>query len=205
MEDADVMWFRDPLPHFYPDGDFQIACDHFVGNSSDLRSILNGGFYYVKSSQRTVEFYKFWFSSREDYPGYHDQDVLNFIKHDQFIRDMGLSMRFLDTAYFGGICEPSKDLNKMWVLGFILRTKLKNSDQSVHTGNYDLFAAERKYWLKGKRYCTYQLALLSANLHSFRAMFGFQLKIPICSFLHEKGFISDNQVQKPSWFAQALT
>jgi hypothetical protein len=107
------MWFRNPFPHFYPDGDFQIACDHYVGNATDLRSIANGGFNYVKSNNQSIEFYKFWYSSRLRYPGYHDQDVLNVIKHDPYLMDIGLTIQFLSTTYFGGICEPSGDLNKV--------------------------------------------------------------------------------------------
>ncbi|KAG8634843.1 uncharacterized protein At4g15970 [Manihot esculenta] len=109
--DADIMWFRDPFPRFYTDADFQIACDHFTGSSVNLENRPNGGFNYVKSNNRSIEFYKFWYSSQETYPGYHDQDVLNFIKFDTFVEDIGLKMRFLDTAYFGGFCEPSKDLS----------------------------------------------------------------------------------------------
>ncbi|CAK9158396.1 unnamed protein product [Ilex paraguariensis] len=109
--DNDIMWFRDPFPHFYPDADFQIACDRFYGNSFDLNNSPNGGFTYVKSSKQTIEFYKFWYGSRDKYPGKHDQDVLNMIKFDPFIRKIGLQIRFLDTAYFGGFCQPSKDLN----------------------------------------------------------------------------------------------
>ncbi|XLT07173.1 hypothetical protein HN51_045922 [Arachis hypogaea] len=75
--DVDIMWFRDPFPQFHHDADFQIACDHFHGS---------------------IEFYKFWYSLQEVYPGYHDQDVLNFIKVDPFIIDIELEMRFLDTA-----------------------------------------------------------------------------------------------------------
>ncbi|XP_050231841.1 uncharacterized protein At4g15970 [Mercurialis annua] len=109
--DADVMWFRDPFPRFYSDADFQIACDHFSGSSVSIHNKPNGGFNYVKSNNRSIEFYKFWYSSREVYPGNHDQDVLNKIKDDTFVDDLGLKMRFLDTAFFGGLCEPSKDLN----------------------------------------------------------------------------------------------
>ncbi|KAF9624090.1 hypothetical protein IFM89_007788 [Coptis chinensis] len=111
--DADVMWFRDPFPRFYLDADFQIACDHFMGNSFDLNNKPNGGFNYVKSNNRTIAFYKYWYSSRETHPGYHDQDVLNMIKFDPFITEIGLTMRFLNTAYFGGLCEPSKSLNQV--------------------------------------------------------------------------------------------
>ncbi|KAJ8773539.1 hypothetical protein K2173_005785 [Erythroxylum novogranatense] len=109
--DADVMWFRDPFPRFYADADFQIACDHFLGSSVDIDNRPNGGFKYVKSNNRTIEFYKFWYSSQVIYPGHHEQDVLNFIKFDAFLEDIGFRIRFLDTAYFGGLCEPSKDLN----------------------------------------------------------------------------------------------
>ncbi|RYR39179.1 hypothetical protein Ahy_A09g044650 [Arachis hypogaea] len=86
------MWFRDPFPRFHHDADFQIACDHFMGSSYDLENRPNGGFNFVKSNTRSIEFYKFWYSSQEVYPRYHDQDVLNFIKVDPFIIDIGLEM-----------------------------------------------------------------------------------------------------------------
>lgn len=109
--DADIMWFRDPFLRFYPDAEFQIACDFFNGNTYDVNNSPNGGFNYVKSSKRTIAFYKFWYTSRLKYPGNHDQDVLNRIKHDPFVSKIGLHLRFLSTAYFGGFCQPSRDLN----------------------------------------------------------------------------------------------
>ncbi|KAI3796259.1 hypothetical protein L1987_38926 [Smallanthus sonchifolius] len=112
--DADVMWFRDPFPHFYPDSDFQIACDHYSGNSTDVvTNIANGGFSFVRSNMRSIEFYKYWYSSKAMYPDLHDQDVLNRIKFDTVLTDLNLSLRFLDTTYFGGFCEPSKDMEKV--------------------------------------------------------------------------------------------
>ncbi|PKA52120.1 Uncharacterized protein AXF42_Ash014057 [Apostasia shenzhenica] len=109
--DTDIMWFRNPLPRFFLDGDFQIACDQFNGNPFDRNNRPNGGFNYVKSNNRTISFYKFWYLSREKHPRYHDQDVLNMIKFDPLIEQIGLQMRFLSTAYFGGLCQPSRDFN----------------------------------------------------------------------------------------------
>ncbi|KAL4299095.1 hypothetical protein AHAS_Ahas17G0066600 [Arachis hypogaea] len=94
------MWFRDPFPRFHHDADFQIACHHFMGSSYDLENRPNGEFNFVKSNIRSIEFYKLWYSLQEVYPGYYDQDVLNFIKVDPFIIDTGLKMRFLDTNYY---------------------------------------------------------------------------------------------------------
>ncbi|KAI3703603.1 hypothetical protein L1987_73793 [Smallanthus sonchifolius] len=111
--DADIMWFRDPFSKFDNDADFQIACDYFNGNPSDFRNLPNGGFKYVKSNNKTIQFYKFWYESRLTYPGVNEQDVFNKIKFNPFIENVGLRIRFLDTGYFGGFCQASKDLNKV--------------------------------------------------------------------------------------------
>ncbi|XP_031494575.1 uncharacterized protein At4g15970-like isoform X1 [Nymphaea colorata] len=113
QKDADILWLRNPFPRFYLNADFQIACDHFLGSSLDFENRPNGGFAYVRSNNRTIAFYEFWYSSRELYPGHHDQDVLNYIKYDSFVTEIGLRIRFLNTAFFGGLCEPSKDFNKV--------------------------------------------------------------------------------------------
>ncbi|KAI3967659.1 hypothetical protein MKX01_039569 [Papaver californicum] len=111
--DADIMWFRNPFERFYNGSDFQIACDYFNGNSRDLRNSPNGGFTYVQSNKRTKKFYKYWYDSRQRHPGKHDQDVLNIIKKKRSFKRIGLKMRFLNTAYFGGLCEPSRNLNEV--------------------------------------------------------------------------------------------
>ncbi|GAB4842763.1 hypothetical protein Ancab_012738 [Ancistrocladus abbreviatus] len=111
--DADIMWFRDPFPQFYSGTDIQFACDHFNGNSFDVNNRLNAGFQYAVSNSRTLQFYNYWYESRKKYPGTNEQDVFNIIKHDPIVKEIGLKMRFLATDYFGGFCEPSKDLNKV--------------------------------------------------------------------------------------------
>uniref|UniRef100_A0A0D9VP33 Nucleotide-diphospho-sugar transferase domain-containing protein n=1 Tax=Leersia perrieri TaxID=77586 RepID=A0A0D9VP33_9ORYZ len=108
------MWFRNPLPHLYADGDFQIACDHFTGDPDDLSNSPNGGFTYVRSTAATAEFYRFWYAARESHPGMHDQDVLNLIKGDPYIaHELGVRIRFLGTEEFGGICEHGRDLSRV--------------------------------------------------------------------------------------------
>ncbi|CAA0814935.1 Nucleotide-diphospho-sugar transferase family protein [Striga hermonthica] len=109
--DADVMWLRDPFERFYPNVDFQLSCDHYWFNSTDRNNSPNSGFSYARSNNRTIQFYNFWYESRERFPGKHDQDALNMLKFDPFVEEIGLGMRFLDTAHFGGFCEPSKDLD----------------------------------------------------------------------------------------------
>ncbi|XP_010691066.1 uncharacterized protein At4g15970 isoform X2 [Beta vulgaris subsp. vulgaris] len=111
--DTDVMWFRDPFPHFTLDSDFQTSCDLFNGMEFDIQNSPNNGFLFVRSNHRTIKFYKFWVSSRNTYPNLHEQDVFNRIKNDIYIQKLGVKLRFLDTDYFGGFCSPSKDFNKV--------------------------------------------------------------------------------------------
>lgn len=110
------MWFRNPFDRFYSDGDFQIACDFYQFGPTDLKNPVNGGFTYVKASNRTVEFFKYWYVGRNYFPGKHDQDVFNAIKFNPFVKDLGLEFRFLDTVYFSGFCERSKDMNAVVTL-----------------------------------------------------------------------------------------
>ncbi|CAL1354575.1 unnamed protein product [Linum trigynum] len=108
------MWFRNPFPRFYKDADFQIACDQYTGrrgdgSSTDRRNRPNGGFTFVRSNVRTLQFYQFWYHARQSFPGMHDQDVLNKIKFDALLDAIGLNVWFLDTAYFGRFCEPARN------------------------------------------------------------------------------------------------
>ncbi|MED6147284.1 hypothetical protein PIB30_042753 [Stylosanthes scabra] len=111
--DTDIMWLRNPVNQFYDDGDFQIACDYFNGDSNDLNNLPNGGFTYVKSNKKTIWFYKFWFNSRSIYPKILSQNVLNKIKMNPLIHDIKLKIRFLNTTYFSGFCQVGKEFNEV--------------------------------------------------------------------------------------------
>ncbi|KAL8483745.1 hypothetical protein ACS0TY_026431 [Phlomoides rotata] len=109
--DGDIMWLRDPFQRLDPEGDLNFASDIYRHNSTNLHNTPNAGFIYAKSNTRTIQFYKFWYAKKDDFPGGHDQPVLEKIKFDPFIQEMGVKIRFLDTAYVGGLCFPSKDLD----------------------------------------------------------------------------------------------
>ncbi|XP_054790355.1 uncharacterized protein At4g15970-like isoform X2 [Prosopis cineraria] len=111
--DLDIMWLRDPFERFFKDVDFQIACDRFNGNSMDTTNEPNGGFLYVRSNHKTKDFYKLWIESRKIDPKLNEQDVLNKIKTHSFVSIRKMIIRFLDTTYFGGFCQASRDFNKV--------------------------------------------------------------------------------------------
>ena len=67
---------------------------------------------FVRSNNRTIKFYKFWRSSRWKQPGIVEQLVLySILRHSKYIKKNGLTVRFLDTEYFGVFCSPSQDLD----------------------------------------------------------------------------------------------
>ncbi|XP_024527819.1 uncharacterized protein At4g15970-like [Selaginella moellendorffii] len=123
--DADIMWFRDPFQHFSPEADFEIACDRFNGNPEDLRNDPNGGFIHAISSPRTIALYKLWYESRLKHPNHHDQDVFNDIKHSPQFKALKLKVRFLDTRYFGGFCQISRDFDEVCTIHANCCTKLE--------------------------------------------------------------------------------
>lgn len=111
FSDADIMWLRNPFTRFSVDADIQIASDRFNGNAFDVNNMPNGGYKYVRSNERTVSFYKFWYMSRRIFPGQNEQDVLNILKFRRGFGRRGMKFMFLDTKYFGGFCERSQSLD----------------------------------------------------------------------------------------------
>jgi hypothetical protein len=75
MQDADVMWLRDPFPHLGADADVQIACDSYNGRPRSMRNKANGGFVFARANRRTVELYRRWYRARHAFRGRHDQYV----------------------------------------------------------------------------------------------------------------------------------
>ncbi|KAH9320960.1 hypothetical protein KI387_015599, partial [Taxus chinensis] len=111
FSDADIMWLRDPFTRFSADADIQIASDRYNGKAFDVNNMPNGGYKYVRSNERTINFYKFWYMSRRIFPGQNEQDVLNILKFRRGFGKRGMTFMFLDTKYFGGFCERSPYLN----------------------------------------------------------------------------------------------
>lgn len=112
FSDTDILWFRDPFTRFSPSADIHFASDKYKGHPHDLHNIPNCGFMYVRSNQRTISFFKFWYRARLTYPGQNEQDVLNLIKFRE-IRRRCLEVIFLDTKYFRGYCQKSPDLEEV--------------------------------------------------------------------------------------------
>ncbi|WOL05980.1 hypothetical protein Cni_G14711 [Canna indica] len=140
--DTDILWLRNPLPHLYADGDFQISCDRFFGNATSLENLPSNGFIYVKSANRTVAFYKYWYSLRDKYPGKNEQDVFSYIIDDRrSLRKLGLRIMFLDTKYFSGLCERSRDMNLICTMHVNCRVGLKSKLKELRA----VLDAWRKY------------------------------------------------------------
>ncbi|KAL5724086.1 hypothetical protein ACHQM5_007393 [Ranunculus cassubicifolius] len=109
--DIDIMWLRNPFLHLHQnETDMQISCDKFGTSRWCRYNLINTGFYFVKSNNKTIALYNKWYASRNEtkYKGMKEQDVLkSMIRGGQF-RAMGLTVSYLDTVYFSGFCEKSK-------------------------------------------------------------------------------------------------
>jgi hypothetical protein len=106
--DVDIVWFRDPFRHIGVHADMATSSDLYCGDPDDLvNNWPNTGFYYVKSTGRTVEMMRRWRAARRRFPRGHEQTIFNHIKHDLAVEDGDLRIRFqfLDTARFGGFCQ----------------------------------------------------------------------------------------------------
>lgn len=74
-----------------------MSCDGFSGEPESLRNSPNTGFYYVKSTNRTVQMLRYWRTARQRLPVRHDQKVFDDVK-------LGVRIAFLDTVFFATFC-----------------------------------------------------------------------------------------------------
>ncbi|XP_058207467.1 uncharacterized protein At1g28695-like isoform X2 [Rhododendron vialii] len=107
--DTDILWLRNPFSIMSANEtfDFQMACDSYRGKES---FDINNGFTIVRSNNKTISLYDIWYSKRKEYVGRNEQHVLVQLMQNGLFQDLGLNVRFLDTIYFSGFCENSRDV-----------------------------------------------------------------------------------------------
>ncbi|XP_009776156.2 uncharacterized protein At1g28695-like [Nicotiana sylvestris] len=113
--DTDVLWLRNPFPNLYLNQtvDLQISTDKFNGSQWSEENPINTGFYMIKSNSKTIALLDAWYAGKDNInsTGWKDQDVLIKLMKDGMFKQLGLTVRFLDTLYFSGFCDDSKDVN----------------------------------------------------------------------------------------------
>ena len=109
------MWLRNPFPRLNNLSvnetlDLQISTDQFNGNDRSESNNINTGFYMIKSNNRTISLFESWYDRRINSTGLKEQDVLVNMLHEGVFRELGLNVRFLNTLYFSGFCQDSRDI-----------------------------------------------------------------------------------------------
>ncbi|KAK2662083.1 hypothetical protein Ddye_000657 [Dipteronia dyeriana] len=89
---------------------FTISTDQFNGNDQSESNNINTGFYMIKSNNRTISLFESWYDRRINSTGLKEQDVLVNMLHEGVFRELGLNVRFLNTLYFSGFCQDSRDI-----------------------------------------------------------------------------------------------
>lgn len=109
--DTDVIWLRNPFPHFLPYIDIHFSTDQFNGDDTDLwRNTLNTGFFHMKANKWTTNLYEQWLTIVQRDPELTDQLALNWFKKQQEFLEIGVRIKVLDTEIFAGFCrkEPTR-------------------------------------------------------------------------------------------------
>lgn len=109
MQDTDVLWLTNPfsIPSSNETIDFQNSTDHFNGSDPNH---LNNGISIVRSNNKTISMFDYWYAARKDYVGLNEQEVLTTLVKNGLFKDLGLSFKFFDTLYFSAFCENSRDV-----------------------------------------------------------------------------------------------
>ncbi|CAO2167543.1 unnamed protein product [Urochloa humidicola] len=111
--DADILWLRNPFQRISVYADMSFSLDNSKAKPVLLDNEFNGGFYYMKSTSRSVAVIKYWRAARSRFDGNPiDQVVLNTIKHE-FVTELGVRIQPLETEYISGFCDFQERLDKV--------------------------------------------------------------------------------------------
>lgn len=105
IQDADILWFRNPFDHFANNTDFQISSDKYRGNPYSFYNRPNCGYQYTRSNNRTIAMYRHWCQGGEENPSIDEQSVLKVMLKRNEIATYNVKIRFLETERFSGFCE----------------------------------------------------------------------------------------------------
>ena len=153
------MWLRNPLVRLSTNEtkDLQISTDKFLGDSQSEKHLINTGFYYIRSNNKTIKLLEKWYAMKDNSTGQKEQDVLLNLIGGGIIRELNLNVSFLDTLYFSGFCQDSGDLRAV-------ATVHANCCRSISAKVNDLKAVLRD-WKRFKKYASYKrLANVTSNL-----------------------------------------
>ncbi|XP_061358308.1 uncharacterized protein At1g28695-like [Gastrolobium bilobum] len=116
--DIDVMWLRNPFARLSKNEteDLQISTDMYLGDPWSERHLINTGFFFVRSNKKTISLFETWYDKKNNYTGRKEQDVLLDLIKNGIIGHLGLRVRFLDTLYFSGFCQDSKDFRAVTII-----------------------------------------------------------------------------------------
>jgi len=105
------MWVRNPFEKLSNNAteDLQISTDFYHGDPWFEKQQINTGFYFVRSNTKTISLFETWYGKKDNSTGKKEQDVLLDLIRGGIIGHLGLKVRFLDTLYFSGFCQDSKD------------------------------------------------------------------------------------------------
>ncbi|KAL6565821.1 hypothetical protein OROHE_004876 [Orobanche hederae] len=115
VQDTDVLWLRNPFTKLSKNItiDLQISTDVFHGSSSSKKNLINTGFYFIRSNEKTISLFETWYDMRRIATGLKEQDVLKNLVRGGILGKLGLTAKFMDTLYFSGFCKNSRDIEQV--------------------------------------------------------------------------------------------
>ncbi|XP_057979706.1 uncharacterized protein At1g28695-like isoform X1 [Malania oleifera] len=174
--DTDIMWLRNPFLRLSNNEseDLQISTDEFIGDPWSETNLINTGFYCVRSNNRTISLFDRWYAAKDNSTaaGKKEQDVLLDLMSGGALRELRLRVRFLDTLYFSGFCEDSRDMAAV-------TTVHANCCQSIIAKVADLGVVLRQ-WKQMKKYLRSMTAAAARNGTAVAVPWGGRERHPAC-------------------------
>lgn len=108
MQDADVMWLRNPIPQVDGLKPITVACDVHPGDLQSINNIMDGGFYYVRSNRVTSKYFKYRELRRILYTNSQDRSLCEeTVVNRELFKTLELRFTYMERNLYGRFCQQN--------------------------------------------------------------------------------------------------
>ncbi|XP_031252258.1 uncharacterized protein At4g15970-like [Pistacia vera] len=113
FQDADVMWFRNPATYIVDMKELEIVCNFYSVDPPSIASEVDGGFFYLKSNEISLDYFKNWELKRVLYPNSQNQSLCEATVTDPFFEMIGFRVKYLEESHFNGFCQQRRNMSEI--------------------------------------------------------------------------------------------
>lgn len=107
------MWLRNPVSHIPDKKELVIACYFYSVDPPSISKVEEGGFFYLKANEISLEYFKYWELQKVLYPNSQNESLCEAAVTYPSLETFGVRTEYLEESHFNGFCQPRRNMSQI--------------------------------------------------------------------------------------------